>query len=111
LIGLMKSLALELGEKKITVNAVIPGLIDTPLTRNHSRYVQALQEAGQPIPADEQALEAQAAEIMIKKTPLKTPFLPPAAVAAAYVWLASDEAYLVSGATFDVTGGDSAHSV
>ena len=34
IIGLMKSAALELGEYQITVNAVIPGLIDTPLTRH-----------------------------------------------------------------------------
>ena len=32
IIGLMKSAALELGEHRITVNAVIPGLIDTALT-------------------------------------------------------------------------------
>lgn len=111
IIGLMKSLALELGEKQITVNAVIPGLIDTPLTRNASRYTQALQETGQPIPGDPAELERKAQETMIKKTPLKLPWLPPADIAHAYVWLASDEARLVSGATIDVTGGDSAHSV
>jgi len=32
IIGLMKSAALELGPYKITINALIPGLIDTPLT-------------------------------------------------------------------------------
>jgi NAD(P)-dependent dehydrogenase (short-subunit alcohol dehydrogenase family) len=111
IIGLMKSLALEVGERKITVNAVIPGLIDTPLTRNAGRYTQALQEAGQPVPEDPRELEEKAKEAMIKKTPLRMPWLPPADIAGAYVWLASDEARLVSGATIDVTGGDSAHAV
>ena len=46
IIGLMKSASLELGKYGITVNAVIPGLIDTPLTRHEERYAQVLQEAG-----------------------------------------------------------------
>ncbi len=111
IIGLMKSAALELGSDAITVNAVIPGLIDTPLTRNASRYAQAVEEAGQPVPSDPQELERAATAAMIKKTPLGLPWLPPADIAHAYVWLASDEARLVSGATIDVTGGDSAHAV
>jgi len=40
IIGLMKSAALDLGEQGITVNAVVPGLIGTPLTRHHDRYAQ-----------------------------------------------------------------------
>jgi NAD(P)-dependent dehydrogenase (short-subunit alcohol dehydrogenase family) len=42
LIGLVKSAALELGEHRLTVNAVIPGLTDTPLTRHRQRYAQAV---------------------------------------------------------------------
>jgi len=42
IIGLMKSAALELGPHGITVNAVIPGLVNTALTRHEDRYAQAL---------------------------------------------------------------------
>lgn len=44
IIGLMKSAALELCRYKI--NALIPGLIGTPLTRHEARYAQVLQAAG-----------------------------------------------------------------
>lgn len=46
IIGLMKSLALEMGEYQITVNAVIPGLIDTPLTRNPTRWRALIGQTG-----------------------------------------------------------------
>ena len=46
LIGLMKSAALDLGEYGVTVNAVIPGLIDTELTRHEERYAQAIEVSG-----------------------------------------------------------------
>ena len=55
------------------------------------------------------ALEAEAKKKLIAKSPLGVPWIEPEAVAPAIVFLASDEAYMVSGATYDVTGGDSAN--
>jgi NAD(P)-dependent dehydrogenase (short-subunit alcohol dehydrogenase family) len=107
IIGLMKSAALELGEYKITVNAVIPGLIDTPLTRHHDRYAQAADDFASKLPTAE--LEAEAKTKLIAKSPLGVPWIEPEAIAPVVVFLASDEAYMVSGATYDVTGGDSAN--
>jgi NAD(P)-dependent dehydrogenase (short-subunit alcohol dehydrogenase family) len=110
IIGLMKSAALELGRYKITVNAVIPGLIDTPLTRHQERYAQALEAAGRTptglLSADEQA----ARKILATNEPLGVPWIEPEDVAAVVVFLASDAARMVSGATYDVTAGDSAHN-
>jgi NAD(P)-dependent dehydrogenase (short-subunit alcohol dehydrogenase family) len=108
IIGLMKSAALELGRYGITVNALIPGLIDTPLTRHPERFEQVLQDAGRP--AGSSDLEAEAQKILIIKSPLGVPWIEPEAVAPVVVFLASDAARLVSGATYDVTGGDSAHN-
>lgn len=107
IIGLMKSAALELGEYKITVNAVIPGLIDTPLTRHHDRYAQAADEFNSKKPTAE--LEADAKQKLIARSPLDVPWIEPEAIAPVVVFLASDDASMVSGATYDVTGGDSAN--
>ena len=46
ILGLMKSAALELGQYNITVNAVIPGLVDTPLTRYEKRLTKASLKPG-----------------------------------------------------------------
>lgn len=109
IIGLMKSAALELGKHKIRVNAVIPGLIDTALTRHEERYIQALEDAGQQPTGDEAKDEATVKQALIKKTPLGVPWIEPEAIAPAVVFLASNDARMISGATIDVTGGDSAH--
>lgn len=110
-IGLMKSAALELGEHKITVNALIPGLIDTPLTRHEQRYAQALEVGGGQPTGDERTDEAAAMKVLTEKSPLGVPWIEPEAIAPAVVFLASDAAAMVSGATYDVTGGDSANNV
>ena len=107
IIGLMKSAALELGEHRITVNAVIPGLIDTALTRHRQRYAQAAGEFFSNKPTE--VLEAEAKQKLAANSPLGVPWIEPQAIAPIVVFLASDEASMVSGATYDVTGGDSAH--
>jgi NAD(P)-dependent dehydrogenase (short-subunit alcohol dehydrogenase family) len=109
IIGLMKSAALEFGRYNITVNAVIPGLIDTPLTRHEERYAQALNDSGRS-PAGSSVDEEEARKILITKTPLGVPWIEPEDVAPVVVFLASDAARMVSGATYDVTAGDSAHN-
>jgi SDR family mycofactocin-dependent oxidoreductase len=109
IIGLMKSAALELGPHNITVNALIPGLIDTPLTRHEERYAQALKDSGRS-PTGLSADEAEARRILAAKTPLGVPWIEPADVAPVVVFLASDAARMVSGATYDVTAGDSARN-
>jgi SDR family mycofactocin-dependent oxidoreductase len=111
IIGLMKSVALELGEHKITVNALIPGLVDTPLTRNDARWSAMIGE-GLGIdnppkhPTEQQAIEAYAPHV-----PLKVPWLKPEDLAPAAVFLASDLAAMVTGACYDVTGGVDANNL
>jgi NAD(P)-dependent dehydrogenase (short-subunit alcohol dehydrogenase family) len=109
IIGLMKSAALELGRHKVRVNAVIPGLIDTPLTRHEERYIQAIEVGGGMPTGDETKDEATAKAALLKKSPLGVPWINPDDIAPAVVFLASDEARMVSGASYEVTGGDSAN--
>jgi SDR family mycofactocin-dependent oxidoreductase len=109
IIGLMKSAALELGPYNITVNAVIPGLIDTPLTRHQERYAQVLEVGGRT-PTGSATDEEEARKILATKTPLGVPWIEPGDVAPVVVFLASDAARMVSGGTYDVTAGDSANN-
>ena len=47
ILGLMKSASLEWGTYGITVNALIPGLVDTALTRYETRLKESMAENGQ----------------------------------------------------------------
>jgi NAD(P)-dependent dehydrogenase (short-subunit alcohol dehydrogenase family) len=109
LIGLMKSAALELGSYGITVNAVIPGLIDTALTRHEDRYAQAISTGGREPSGQLEQDEETARQLLAAKSPLGVPWIDPADVAPVVAFLASDEARMVSGASFAVTAGDSAN--
>ena len=111
ILGLMKSAALELGEHKITVNAVIPGLIDTALTRHEDRYAQAIEEGGKQPTGDSGEDEGEAIKALKAKTPLGVPWIEPDLVAPAVVFLASDAASMISGTSLAITGGDSAHGM
>jgi NAD(P)-dependent dehydrogenase (short-subunit alcohol dehydrogenase family) len=89
--GLVRSLAIEWGPHGVTVNAVGPGIIETPLTK---AYMEQHPE------------RVQAA---IDNTPLRRIGLPED-VADVVVFLASDAARFMTGQTVFVDGGLSAGS-
>jgi NAD(P)-dependent dehydrogenase (short-subunit alcohol dehydrogenase family) len=109
ILGLMKSAAMELGEYNITVNAILPGLVDTPLTRYYARYVNSIAETGQKPP--ERPTPRQAWDTRAPTVPLKVGWLQPDDISPVAVFLASDAAAMVTGADYEVTAGDSAKDV
>ena len=109
ILGLMKSAALELGEYNVTVNALIPGLVDTALTRYEKRLTESMGETGQKpsgSPTPQQAWDVRAPTV-----PLKVGWLQPDDISPVAVFLASDAAAMVTGAEYEVTGGDSAKDI
>ena len=72
-------------------------------------FVQALQAAGKH-PTGTAADEKEAHQALATKSPLGVPWIDPHDVASVVVFLASDAARMVSGATYDVTAGDSANN-
>jgi NAD(P)-dependent dehydrogenase (short-subunit alcohol dehydrogenase family) len=84
LIGLTKSLAKELGGKGLRVNAILPGLTDTPTIREF--------------------MAEQFKQRILAETPLGRA-ADPSEIAAAIAFLASDDASFITGAALEVTGG------
>ncbi len=109
IIGLMKSAALELGEHNVTVNCIIPGLVDTGLTRYEKRFKNSMAENGEPPP--EHPTAQQAWDKRAPSVPMKVGWLQPDDISPVAVFLASDAAALVTGASYEVTAGDSAKDV
>ncbi len=108
IIGLMKSAAWEWGKHGVTVNALVPGLIDTALTRHEARYAQAIEISAKTPTGNESQDEQTARQGLSKGSPLAVPWIDPNAVAPVVVFLASDAAAMISGSTYEVTAGDSA---
>jgi len=83
LIGLTKAIAVEIASRNITVNAVAPGFIATPMTEMLSQQVKDAMLAR--IPLNRMGTDAE--------------------VAAAIVFLASEEAGYITGHVLDINGG------
>jgi NAD(P)-dependent dehydrogenase (short-subunit alcohol dehydrogenase family) len=109
ILGLMKSAAREFGEHHITVNALIPGLVDTALTRYDKRLSETISETGRP--KDDHPSPQKAWDIRAPTVPLKVGWLQPDDISPAAVFLASDAANMVTGAEYEVPGGDSAKDI
>ncbi|KAF3890956.1 MULTISPECIES: mycofactocin-coupled SDR family oxidoreductase [Nostocales] len=96
-IGLVKSVALELGQDNITVNAVAPGAVNTPLYRSEGQRRSTSANTAQD--QDKVALAYHA---------LPIPALEPTDVATAIAFLTKDDAQYISGAVLDVAAGGNA---
>jgi 3-oxoacyl-[acyl-carrier protein] reductase len=83
LIGLTRAIAVEVASRNITVNAIAPGFIETPMT---------------------DVLSAELKEKMKSLIPLGR-FGTDRDVASAIAYLASDEAGYITGQVLDVNGG------
>jgi len=109
ILGLMKSAAMELGPHNVTVNAVIPGLVDTPLTRYDKRLSESIGETGRQAPEHPSPQEAW--DVRAPTVPLRVGWLQPDDISPVAVFLASDAANMVTGAEYEVTAGDSAKDI
>lgn len=87
IVGLVRALAVELGPHGITVNAVAPGVIETP-------------QSADPV----NSLGPLGLQSFPDRVPLKRNGVP-RDIAAAFLFLASDEASYITGQTLIVDGG------
>jgi SDR family mycofactocin-dependent oxidoreductase len=98
LVGLMRTLALELAPHGIRVNSIHPSTVDTPIVRNQAMYT--LFSGGDPAATEADALPAFRALNL-----LPIPWMAPEDIANAALWLVSDAARYVTGVALPVDAG------
>ena len=85
IVGLTRSLALELGRYNVNVNAIAPGMVDTEGVRNHPKYEMVVERA-------------------LKMTPLGR-LGQPADIANLVHFLVTDSSSYITGELIHITGG------
>jgi (+)-trans-carveol dehydrogenase len=97
-IGLMKTLAVELAADGIRVNAIAPTQVDTPMLMNPASFRLFAPDAENPT-ADDLAPPSQALNA------LPIPWVEPLDISNAVLFLASDEARYITGVVLPVDAG------
>lgn len=99
-LGLVKTLAIELAPYNINVNAVCPTSVDTAMCRNQALFDVFAGGPG-PMATYEHMLDLMNQLNLFPERNL----LPPEAISAAVLWLASDEARHLTGCALPVDAG------
>jgi SDR family mycofactocin-dependent oxidoreductase len=97
-IGLMRSFAVELGQRMIRVNAVLPTHVNTPLLMNETTYRAFRPELENPGPED-------LAPVCQGFHFLPIPWVTAEDISNAVLFLASDEARYITGVALPVDAG------
>jgi (+)-trans-carveol dehydrogenase len=97
-IGLMRTLALELAPHSIRVNAVLPTQVATPMILNEASLRFFLPDSRHPT-------VEEFAPVSQQMIALPIPWVDPLDVSNALLFLASDEARYITGVTLPVDGG------
>ena len=97
-VGIMRSIANEFAQHRIRANSVHPTLVDTLMVQNEQ--VWGLFEPDNPHPTRESA-----APIFATVNALPVPWVEPADISNAVLFLASDEARYITGVTLPVDAG------
>lgn len=100
-VGLMRSLAVELAPLSIRCNTVHPANVDTDMVHNDTIYKMFFPDLAAPTRE-----MAENAYLQMQAMPVKT--LDPIDIANAVLYLASDEARYVTGVTLPVDAGGTA---
>ncbi len=93
-LGLTRALAAEFAPYNITVNAICPGYVDTPMTNRSVANIAAHTKMSEP--------EARA---VLERTSPQNRLITPGEVAAVAVMLVGDEARGITGQAINVDGG------
>jgi NAD(P)-dependent dehydrogenase (short-subunit alcohol dehydrogenase family) len=99
-LGLVKTLAIELAPYDINVNAVCPTSVDTTMCRNQALY--DVFAGGPGAQATQQYMLALMNQLNLFPD---RDLLPPEAISAVVLWLASDEARHMTGVALPVDAG------
>ncbi|MDT3444933.1 MULTISPECIES: mycofactocin-coupled SDR family oxidoreductase [unclassified Pseudofrankia] len=102
-IGLMKTLALELGGDKIRVNTVNPTNVKTDMLMNDAVFARFAPD----LPAEERTLENLIPRFKAPHA-LDVGWIDPIDVSNAVLWLASDESRYVTGVSITIDAGHTA---
>jgi (+)-trans-carveol dehydrogenase len=97
-VGLMRTLALELAPHSIRVNSVHPTGVNTPMVQNEPSMRLFLPDVENPT-------VEQYAEVMGSLNALPIPWVEPRDISNAVLFLASDEARYITGVTLPVDAG------
>lgn len=101
LVGLTKTLALELGPENIRVNALCPTNVDTPMVQNEFIMKLFLPEIESPTRADAE----QPGSAYVEANAIPIPWIDPEDVTNALLFLVSDAARYITGVALPIDAG------